>query len=311
VTGFAADRIRSFASSPTPNTFFTGLEGGGVMRTSDGGASWVGLNAGLPTSNSITPQLFTINAIAAHPTDSSQVVAGARGPGLYQLAGTTWNVINGAGLPAQGAGDFKPQALQFDGAGTNLYYTLFDAGQGIYRRSGSTWNLIEPGVWGGAGAARLFTVSTGTLLALMYDQLPQRRNNAGSSWTTVNAIDTGFMRLAFVRIAENPFAPGQMLGASNKGLFRSTDDGVNWTRVTVSGALQQTTLSAILYSTTTNSLVFAADRGGHFYCSQDSGQMWSLVATLPAPILDLRSQSNEVWAITDGAGVIRMTATCP
>jgi photosystem II stability/assembly factor-like uncharacterized protein len=145
----------------------------------------------------------------------------------------------------------------------------------------------------------------------MYDQLPARSTDAGASWANVSAADTGFMRLAFVRIDENPFAPGQMLAISNKGVFRSTDNGANWTRVTVAGALVQTTLSAILYSPSTNALVFAADLGGNVYCSPDNGQTWNSLTTMRAPVVDLRTQSGEIWALTDGAGIVRLTGTCP
>jgi len=276
------------------------------MRTTDGGATWIGLYTGFPTSNGITPQLYSINTIAV---DAAQVLSGAQGAGLYQLAGASWSVVSAAGLPAQNAAS-QPQALQFDASG-NLYYTLFDYGQGIYRTSGAAWSLIEPGAWSGAGAAKLVPVSTGTLLAVMYDQLPQRSANAGASWTNVTAADTGFTRLAFIDVTENPNAPGQLLAASNKGVFRSTDDGVSWSRLTLSGALVQTALSAILYSPAVNALVFAADRGGNVYCSQDNGQMWSAMAALSAPVIALRSQSNEIWALTDGAGVVRLTPTCP
>lgn len=153
--------------------------------------------------------------------------------------------------------------------------------------------------------------ASGTLLALMYDQVPQRSTNAGASWTPVTANDSGFTRLAFESVAVS--ASGSMMAATNKGLFRSTDDGANWSRISAGGALVQTALSAVLYSPSVNALVFAGDRGGNFYCSPDDGQNWSLVATLSAPILGLRNQSGQVWAITDGAGVGRFLnpTTCP
>jgi len=60
-----------------------------------------------------------------------------------------------------------------------------------------------------------------------------------------------------------------------------------------------------------NALVFAADLGGNVYCSPDNGQTWNSVTTLRAPVVDLRTQSSEIWALTDGAGIVRLTGSCP
>jgi hypothetical protein len=308
-SGLAADRVRAFAPSPAANTFFVALQGGGVRSTPNGGASWSSLVDGLPTSNGVTPVVFSATALAAHPTDPAQVLAGFRGPGLYALSGSTWNVVNGANLPAQGGGDYKPQDLRFDASGANLFYSLFD-GQGVYLRTAGAWSLAAPGAWSGAGAAGVYLATTGTRYALMYDQLPLRQT-AGTSaaWAPVAATDTGFMRLAFRAMSESPITH-DLLAATNKGLFRSTNDGANWTYVSATG-LPQTALSAIVHSSTASGTVWAADPGGNFSCSSDGGTTWTYVAVLPAPALALRLQGGQVWALTDGAGIARLAATCP
>jgi photosystem II stability/assembly factor-like uncharacterized protein len=308
-SGLAADRVRGFAPSPAANTFYVALQAGAVRTTANAGASWSSLIAGLETSNGVTPIVFSATALAVHPTDPTQVLAGFGGPGLYALSGTTWNAVNGANLPAQGSGNYAPQDLRFDPTGANLFYSLF-GGQGVYLRAGTAWSLAATGVWGGTGAAGVYLATTGTRYALMYDQPPLRQAGGAGAWTTVAAAgDVGFMRLAFRAISENPLTH-DLLAATNKGLFRSTDDGANWARVSASG-LPQTALSALLHSPSVSGMVWTADPGGNFSCSTDAGTTWTYVAVLPAPALALRLQGGQVWALTDGAGIAKLGATCP
>jgi hypothetical protein len=316
-SGLAADRVRSFAASAAAGTLYLGLDGGGVRRSTDGGTSWLPLLTGIPKPNGVTEGLYPVNALAAHPTNAALVYAGMRGVGLYQFSSGTWSVVNGGALTGQGSGDNKPQDLAFNNNGNNLFYSLFDIGQGPFRNVGGTWSLPAYGPedlnGGGSGAARFYTSPTNANLvfALRYDERMQRSIDGGNTWSQVVAPVYGFMRTAFISIGENPFAPTRMLAATNMGIYNSADSGATWSRMSIAGALRQTTFSALLYSPTTNVMVWGADFDGNFYCSADEGQSWNFVARLAAPVSALRYRAPDVWALTDGAGIVRLSATCP
>jgi hypothetical protein len=81
-------RVRTLAYDPAdPDTFYVGVEEGGVFRSSDGGASFTQLNHGLPAD---------VHCIAPDPADRMRIYA-ATGRGIYVSAdrGSSWNRARG------------------------------------------------------------------------------------------------------------------------------------------------------------------------------------------------------------------------
>jgi hypothetical protein len=314
-SGVAADRVLSLANHAiaAPNTYYIGLNGGGVKKSTNAGGAWASLLSGL-SNGGPDPVLGTATAIAANPNDATSVFVALRTTGLYKLNGSLTAWITDPGAPSI----LMPQNLQFDGSG-NLYYTMFNSG-GIYKRtSGGSWGLIEPSVWpGGAGAQGLFQNSNGSFIATMFDELPQRSaSGTAGTWSTVAVSpagpnDTGFMRIAFTSITEKPGSGGTiLLGSTNRGLYASNNGGSNWFRVATSGpATMHTALSAVQYGAATSPL-WAADRSGSVYCSTNDGGTWVSAGQAGAPVIALKYMNGQMHALTDGAGVAKIAATCP
>ncbi|HUN56757.1 MAG TPA: hypothetical protein VMU41_01460 [Candidatus Binataceae bacterium] len=83
-----APRVRSLAFDPTdPETFYVGVEEGGLFRSADGGASFKPLNHGLPDD---------VHCVAADPSDRTRLYV-ATGRGLYVSAdrGASWSRAKG------------------------------------------------------------------------------------------------------------------------------------------------------------------------------------------------------------------------
>ena len=81
-------RVRSIAFDPTaPETFYVGVEEGGLFRSADGGASFAALNHGLPAD---------VHCVAADPSDRTRLYV-ATGRGLYLSAdrGASWERAKG------------------------------------------------------------------------------------------------------------------------------------------------------------------------------------------------------------------------
>jgi hypothetical protein len=272
---------------------------------------WSSLLAGF-VNGGPDPLLGSATAVAAHPGNNGVVYTALRTTGLYTLSGgTTW--VTEPGAPTI----LMPQDLQFDTAGANLYYTVFNSG-GVYRRNAGSWALIEPSVSpGGAGAKAVFQSSTGSLIATMYGALPQRSTSgAPGTWSNVAiavaANDIGFMPIAFNEITEKPGSAGATLVAStNRGLYRSANNGATWSRVATAGpASMHTALSAVQYGGAASPL-WAADRSGAIYCSTDDGTTWVASGKAAAPVVALKYMNGQLHALTDGAGVAKLAATCP
>jgi photosystem II stability/assembly factor-like uncharacterized protein len=333
--GITADRVRGLANhaNAAPNTFWMALENGGVMKSTDAGVSWaefdVGFDFGAPLGTG-DPYLLSAQAIAADPSNASVVLVGTRGGGLLAYNGSTgWTT---AGVPAVtqvGGVDFKPQSLVIPSS-NQVYYALFDAPGGgkagglLVSATGPAGLAQTPypdivtncGTPVGATSSARKVVQAASFVAflLRYDGLPYRSTNNFASNTAgcVVAPSTGYERLAFTDIAQQPNNTAIVVGSTSKGIFRSTDSGNTWARLAVTG-LNSQVLSSLAYIGT--GYLFGVDRSGGFYCSADNGDNWqnaSLGGLPPVSFRELKVLKGAIHIITDGGGVYNgFAGTCP
>jgi photosystem II stability/assembly factor-like uncharacterized protein len=333
--GITADRVRALDNHATsaPQIYWMALEGAGAMRSTNSGVagSWseaiLGLDLGAPLGN--VDMLQSGYAIAAHPTNTSIAVLGTRGGGLLQWNGSNaWTTSGVSGLYLVGGVDHKPQSAVFSTTG-QLYYVLFDAPQGgragglsTGLPSGGNLNLAQtvfPGqittcttpVGASASGRKLVVTSNATYL-LRYDDLPYRSTNNFASATCVNAPSTGFERLYFHDLAEQPNNTAILVAATNKGIYRSTDSGSNWARLSISGTPTQV-FAGLAYIS--NGILYGVTRAGGLFCSSDNGVAWQSVSlgSLPAvPFRGIKYMNGGIHILTDGGGVYNgFAATCP
>lgn len=333
VTGLTADRVRGLANHATAasSTFWMGLANGGVMKSTDAGTSWSMFNTGFDFGSFPSDILLSVDAIAADPGNASVALAGTRGGGLLALSGgTAWTT---AGLPAivtVGAIDHKPQSILIPSANL-VYYSLFDGpaggkGGGLMRSSTGPSGLAQtvypgdivdnniPTTAYGSGY-RVIQAASNVAYYLRYDGLPYRStdNFASNTAPTVGAPEVGFERLFFHDIAQSPANALILVGATNKGVYRSTDGGSNWSRVPViAPAAFHQVLSGVAYL---SSNLYGVNRAGALYCSTDNGGTWQTVSLngLPAvPFREIKVLNNQLHVLTDGGGVYNgFNATCP
>jgi photosystem II stability/assembly factor-like uncharacterized protein len=118
------------------------------------------------------------------------------------------------------------------------------------------------------------------------------------------------MPITFFSLAENPTVPSTALASTSKGLLRSYDLGSSWSPVNPSG-LHATELTGLVFSPAVSGRVFAGDRAGRFYCSNDAGANWIVRENLAAGVVNVHWLGNLVFLSTDGAGVMQRDPTCP
>jgi photosystem II stability/assembly factor-like uncharacterized protein len=316
--GLKADRAKAIAAYPSasPTRFYLGLVGGGVMKSIDVGTTWSDFNDGLEVPS--VENNLTVPKLGISTTDPNNIYAATHGRGFFRWNGTQWVRVNESGLPNNPETFLKPQGLVVDTMDDRVvHYSLFDSNQGVYRRdTGGAWSLVLSGPFSGAGASRIVMSPTNHLkrYALMFDDLPYLSTDGGNSWTKVNAIHSGFMRLSFYALAENPLDANMVLANTNKGLFKSTDGGNSWTSINPVSGLNNTILTGLAFSHAVNRKVWAVDLSGNYYCSDDAGANWVTLADplLGCAIVDLQWIAGALYLVTDGCGVLKdPSPICP
>lgn len=334
-----ADRVLSAASvASSSSTFVAGLHAGGVWRTSNTGSSWTAPTVSASQADfTFSPSAFGVNAFAsiwelsASPSNANLIYAAAGGvgmfysndnPGLFRWDGTAWRGIGSnatASAPWNGAVEGgvltlpSPQiyGVTLGADDSTTHASFLGPAYGVFRRSGGTWTSIAiPGVTPQVrGVVR--SADPNKLLALPFDDKPVISTNAGASYTQVSVSQAGFERLRFFGAAEDPANTSVWLGATNKGIYRSTDGGSSWTRVALGATFQQQAISAIGFKS--NGVAFAADFDGNRYCSSaaSAGATWVSAGTkLRAGVNAIRTIGTSLYYLTDGAGMFREDGTC-
>jgi photosystem II stability/assembly factor-like uncharacterized protein len=143
--------------------------------------------------------------------------------------------------------------------------------------------------------------------------MPYISNDAGATWLQVPvsaALSSGFTRLAFQALSDKPSQPSTFLGSTNKGLYRSTDGGASFTRISANG-LSSNLFTGLAYSS--SNIAWGATRDGELYCSTDDGANWvSVTQPFPAVVTELLVRGSTLFLLTDGAGMLRRSGlTCP
>ena len=206
-------------SDPTTNT----AGGVGVLKSTDGGATWVPVNIGF--SNLYVGTLFM------HPENPLILLAGAgnnaypEGGGIYRTAngGSTWTYVGGESI----------QSVEFSTGNPNVAYA---AGAGEFYRSedaGLTW--IPLGEWGPAGINPGFPID---LQADPRDPMRVFVNNygggnflstdGGANWVSAS---TGYTGADLTDVAIAPASSATVYATGRSGPFKSVDAGGTWTGI--------------------------------------------------------------------------------
>src|SRR5439155_11015016 len=112
-TGPAGGRVQSLAVDPVTTTIiYAGTDGGGIFRSTNGGASWTAINAGLSNSS--------VSALAVSFASPTTLYAGTDGGGVFKstTSGTSWSATTGLGNPVVNALAIHPGSASILYAGT-------------------------------------------------------------------------------------------------------------------------------------------------------------------------------------------------
>ena len=258
---FRASRTVGGVGIPSqPNVFFVGVNNGGVWKTDDYGRTWFPIFDDAPTGS--------VGDIAVSPSNPEVIYVGS-GEGLHR--------------PDLGVGDgiFKST----DGGDTWVHTGLADVQQ-VGRL------IVHP-----TDPDMVFVAGLGHPYGANEERGVFRTKNGGTSWEKVLYINhnTGAIQVEFDPTnpsiiyadmwehQEGPWENANWKG-SNSGLFKSTDGGDTWTKITEGLPTAEDGVGRIGIGIAPSDpkIIYAtvqADQKAGIYKSTDAGQSWTLVST--------------------------------
>ncbi|HEY0356032.1 MAG TPA: T9SS type A sorting domain-containing protein, partial [Flavisolibacter sp.] len=187
------------------NNLFAGSASGGMWKSTNGGSSWSPVTTNLP--------VLGVSTILIHPTDPQIIYAGT---------GEVYRVDSTSGTP-------NPSTTGF-----NVWKTRGTYGIGIIKSTdgGTTWSRIyskSTSQMFGVQQLRFDPANSNTVYACATDGL-YRSTDAGATWSQLFPL-TMCTDVAINGV--NIMVAGGNLGNTRKGIWRSTNDGVSFAKLTV------------------------------------------------------------------------------
>ncbi len=295
---FRGGRTRAAAGVPSqPNVFYVGHVNGGVWKSDDYGRTWLPIFDAQPTQS--------IGAIAVAPSDPNIVYVGSGeglqrpdlsvGDGIYRSAdaGRTWTHLglrDGQQIPALAVDPRNPNHVYAAVLG-HPYGSNAERGLYVSSDGGATWAK-----------------------SLYIDE------NTGASSVEMDPLNPDILYASMWEARQGPWEFGNAYAGTHGGLFKTTDGGRNWRKVTAGLPAIQQVYVAIAPSDPRRVYAVAASAGSvQIFRSNDAGESWSKATEdtrpagrigggdLPVPKVDPKnpdvvySTSTVTWRSTDGA----------
>lgn len=255
-------RVTTVTGVPSqPKTFYMGVASGGLFRTTDSGASWVAITDG-------KVPLGSTGCVAVADSDPNVIYLGTGSDGLRSNVST---------------------------------------GRGMYRTSdgGQTWKFIGLYNAGQIGAVRIHPTNPDIVwvsaVGDAFKSNPERgifkTTNGGQTWNkvlfvsdTVGAMDVelqpGNPNVVYAWMSRLERKPWTIIsGAREGGFYKSTDGGEHFTKISSGLPAELIGKGNLAVSAANPKRLYAlveAKPGGGFYASDNAGETWMLINSLPA-----------------------------
>jgi photosystem II stability/assembly factor-like uncharacterized protein len=245
--------------------------GGGLFKSTDGGASW----AALPTSPPSQCWSGTL-PLMIDPGNPATLLYPDGCDGLYRSAdgGASWN-RGGSGLPR----NVRLFSIRFDAntSGTLYAATAYNSRGGVYKSvdGGMTWSPASSGLPPECiGVLEVDPRQAGTLYAAAGCASQQlfKSTDGAASWTTISST----LGVSAMSLLMDPLNSGTIYINTSDGTFKSTDAGTTW------NPLNSTYLFAIdpqnpstLYASVLNANELYANVVSRLSKSIDGGATWN------------------------------------
>jgi photosystem II stability/assembly factor-like uncharacterized protein len=243
--------------------------GNGLHKTTNGGESWK-----IMTGWEITEVL----GVTVDLRNGSNVFISSA-YGIYKSTdeGMTWKQVHRGFV----------SAVRIDHSNSSHLFSSTEDGVVESTDGGNTWKATNLSVKR-IRNMRQHPINANILFAATEDNGIYRSDNAGKSWTKVEA---GIDHTTFYTIAFDPSNPNLVYaGGFATGIYRSTDGGRSWKR-SFQGLLVDH-IHSIVVDPTKSGRVYAATIGDGVYRSDDGGVTWRNVGLRGSQVWRVAIQEN-------------------
>jgi len=292
-----------------PTIAFAGTTGSGVLKTTDGGASWAPANGGLATTN--------VLALAIDAATPSTLYAGTDA-GVFKSTdgGQSWAAANGG---MDGAPSIVVNALAIDPSSPTTLYAGTSAGVFKTTNGAASWTSINTGLSG--LAARVITIdptAPSTVYIAVDDNVSYvnygvfKSTNGGTTWAKIYTTSLGEDGGAppVTALAIDPRSPSRLYLVVAFNQVLTSSDGGSWSDLKapahdVWSLAVDPSSPATIYVGTYSGLIFRTTDGGGHWVSVSDGLAASgvnVIATAaPAPGIVYAGGHNGVFRSSDSA----------
>ncbi len=253
-------------------TVYATTQCGGVLKTTDGAATWSAVNAGLPAGSN--GNYATVNALAIDPQNPRTIYAGTEADvaPVYKSTngGATWTAA-GLGLPVQ----HGVLSLAIDPRNSATLYAGVRGG-GLYKSAngGAAWTAANTGMrpFSSDSALVIDPKQPNTLYTWNGDGL-FKSTDGGSTWSQPKpGLPFSFLYSLAID-AQNTSV--LYAGIYCCDVFKSTDGGTSWVPTHSGVIVQELGGNSFIYVTTdARGTVYASGPTG-FFKSMNGGTNWS------------------------------------
>ena len=280
--------VNALVADPSnPRIVYAATQGGGVFKSTDGGATWAARSTGLTNRFNASME---VNGIAVV---SETLLYAATNGGVHTSgdAGATWT------LTTSGIETWSVRAVTVSPDNPSVLYAATN--RGVYKSTNgaASWQLSNAGITTEQiRALSIDSTNSSNILAGTGGAGVFRSTDAGATWAPASGTAERFTNV-FVRDAANPAIA---LVGTDKGVFRTIDGGATWI-ASSSGLPDAPDVRALAADPVNPSNLHLGLSGGAVHVSVDGGVSWDASGTPTVPVFIsalLRTSDNAILAGT-------------
>jgi photosystem II stability/assembly factor-like uncharacterized protein len=245
-----------YVDRTNPMRVFAAMHTVGLMRSDDGGATFVASSGGLDDD--------IIDTILEAPDNTTFYVGTSKGLYTSTTSGVSWTSLGGS----------DDKAVVLDPAAPA---DLFVGGMATVSKSTDGGHTFAPAAGGLTSSTFVYALDLimGNEL-LVGTQLGVYRTSDGMNWTP---SDSGLSYVNVHALAVEPGQPTHLLAGSDLGVYRSTNSGLAWALAT--GMASTDSVTAIAFDPAPPHTALAIAASG-LYRSIDAGATWTRTPISPS-----------------------------
>ena len=287
-TGTFADAYQPFNIIVDPhnsNIIYVGLGGyaGQIYKTTDGGATWWVMDAGIPRERETYTGVVT--ALAIDPDNSLILYAGVRDYGVFKTidGGAIWTPLND-GVPSYREEYQGATALAVDVLHDNRPAGIIDGDYYVFGVD-SRWLLVSTGndINSSYDHAHLYFHPTDPLVIYSAGEQLTRSGDGGITWLSITSDSNswGHPDMVFHRSAPNALLSANEVTYDNRagGVRKSLNAGANW--IDASSGIAAHPIQAVAIDPQNPNHLYAGRSEGYsgVWRSTDRGVTWKYTET--------------------------------